>query len=53
MLNYLIKNETPYLGKLKLKLEKYPHYSGGDSGKLNNIHLKLGFTKLLRRLIHR
>jgi hypothetical protein len=53
MLNYFIKNETPYLGKLKLKLEKYPHYSGGDSGKLNKIHLNLGFTKLVSRMIPR
>lgn len=51
MLKYLIQNETPYLGKFKLKFEKYPHYTGGNSGKLNKIHIDLGFTKLVSRII--
>jgi hypothetical protein len=46
----LIKNETPYLGKIKLKFEKHPHYSGSESGILNKIHLNLGFTKLVSRM---
>jgi hypothetical protein len=51
ILNYLIKNETPYLGKIKLKIEKYPNYTGGSCGKLNKIHFDLGFTKIVSRLI--
>lgn len=44
----LIKNNTPYLGKIKLKFEKYPEYTG--SSILNKVHLNLGFTKLVSRL---
>lgn len=44
----LIKNNTPYLGKIKLKFEKYPEYSG--SSILNKVHLNLGFTKLVSRM---
>lgn len=44
----MIKNNTPYLGKLKLKFEKNPHYSG--SSRLNKVHLDLGFTKLTSRI---
>lgn len=47
----MIKNRTPYIGKIKLKFEKYPHYSGSKSGMLNKVHLDLGFTKLVSRLI--
>jgi len=46
-----IKNTTPYVGRLKLKFEKYPHYTGGGSGVLNKVHLDLGFTKLVSRMI--
>ena len=51
MLNSFIENETPYLGKILLRLEKYPHYSSGTDGKLNKIHLDLGFTKLVSRVL--
>jgi hypothetical protein len=44
----MIKNTTPYIGKIRLKFEKYPHYTGKD--KLNKIHLNLGFTKLVSRI---
>lgn len=44
----MIKNNTPYIGKIRLKFEKYPKYSGRD--KLNKIHLNLGFTKLVSRI---
>jgi hypothetical protein len=44
----MIKNTTPYLGKIRLKFEKFPHYSGKDI--LNKIHLDLGFTKLVSRI---
>lgn len=44
----LIKNQTPYLGKIRLKFERFPHYSGQT--KLNKIHLDLGFTKLVSRI---
>ena len=53
MIEKLIKNTTPYLGKLVLKFEKYPHYSGSKSGVLNKVHLNLGFTKLVSRMIPR
>jgi len=33
----MIKNTTPYIGKIRLKFEKYPEYTGKD--KLNKIHL--------------
>jgi len=44
----MIKNTTPYIGKLKLKFEKFPEYTG--KSKLNKIHLDLGFTKLVSRI---
>ena len=47
----MIKNETPYVGKIKLKFEKEPHYTGSNSGMLNKIHLNLGFTKLVSRVL--
>lgn len=47
----MIKNNTPYVGNIKLKFEKNPHYTGGGDGLLNKIHLNLGFTKLVSRMI--
>ena len=44
----MIKNTTPYIGKIRLKFEKYPEYTG--KSKLNKIHLDLGFTKLVSRM---
>lgn len=44
----MIKNTTPYIGKIRLKFEKYPEYIGND--KLNKVHLDLGFTKLVSRI---
>ena len=44
----MIKNTTPYIGKIKFKFEKYPEYTG--KSKLNKIHLNLGFTKLVSRI---
>ena len=44
----MIKNTTPYIGKIKLKFEKYPEYTG--KSKLNKIHINLGFTKLVSRI---
>lgn len=44
----MIKNRTPYLGKILLKFEKYPNYSGRSV--LNKVHLNLGFTKLVSRM---
>lgn len=46
----LIKNHTPYIGKLKLCFEKYPHYTQGNN-QLNKVHLNLGFTKLVSRIL--
>ena len=44
----MIKNTTPYIGKIKFKFEKYPEYTG--KSKLNKVHLNLGFTKLVSRI---
>ena len=47
----LIKNLTPYLGKTKLKFEKFPDYTGGSPYSLfNKVHLDLGFIKLVSRV---
>ncbi len=49
----LIKNVTPFLGKLRLTLEKDPHYtSNGSKGYhvLNKVHYNLGFTKIVSRM---
>jgi len=51
MIEKLVKNRTPYLGKMILKFEKHPHYSSSMDGRLNKVHLNLGFTKLVTRLI--
>lgn len=53
MIEKLIKNTTPYLGKLVLKFEKHPYYNSSQDGKLNKVHLNLGFTKLVSRMIPR
>lgn len=48
----LIKNQTPYKGRIYLKFEKMPYYvSGGGGGMLNKVHLNLGFTKLVSRMV--
>jgi len=47
-LQIMIKNTTPYIGKIRLKFEKHPGYTG--KSKLNKIHLDLGFTKLVSRI---
>ena len=44
----MIKNTTPYKGKIRLKFEKYPEYTGQSF--LNKTHLNLGFTKLVSRM---
>lgn len=46
----MIKNTTPYIGKIKLKFKKDPYYSYSYKSKLNKIHLNLGFTKLVSRV---
>lgn len=48
MLNKIIKNETPYIGRIFLDFEKYPEYTGKSF--LNKIHLDLGYTKLVSRI---
>jgi len=48
----IIKNQTPYKGRIFLKFEKHPHYtSGGKGGMLNKVHLDLGITKLVSRMV--
>jgi hypothetical protein len=51
MIEKIIENRTPYLGKMILKFEKNPYYSSSMDGKLNKVHLNLGFTKLVTRFI--
>ena len=48
ILNFFIKNRTPYVGNLKLKIEKYPHWTGQSL--LNKVHLNLGFTTISTRM---
>lgn len=47
----IIKNQTPYVGRIKLKFEKFPHYSSGEDGMLNKVHLNLGIIKFVSRMI--
>jgi hypothetical protein len=49
MIEKLVKNRTPYLGKMVLKFERHPYYTSGKDGKLNKVHLNLWFTKLVTR----
>lgn len=44
----MIINRTPYKGKIRIKFEKYPEYSGRDI--LNKIHFDLGFVKIVSRM---
>jgi hypothetical protein len=44
----MIKNNTPYLGKIFLTFEKFPEYTGKTV--LNKIHLDIGFTKIVSRI---
>lgn len=44
----MIKNRTPYIGKIKVGFERNPYWSG--SSKLNKVHLDLGFIKLVSRI---
>ena len=47
----MIKNQTPYVGKISFKFEKHPHYSSGEDGILNKVHMNFGFTKFVSRII--
>lgn len=47
----MIVNRTPYYGRLRFKFEKNPYYIGSGSSVLNKVHLNLGFTKLVSRMI--
>jgi len=49
----LIKNNTPYLGKMRVMFESNPYYTGADKrgfNMLNKVHYDFGFTKLISRL---
>jgi len=46
-----VKNDTPYLGRLVLRLERNSNYRSIKKGYLNKIHLKFLFFKLVTRLI--
>jgi hypothetical protein len=50
LINNMIENRTPYLGKMVLKFERHPYYTSSQDGKLNKVHLNLGFTKLVSRM---
>lgn len=49
--NILIKNTTPYKGKIKVKFEKSPYYTSSSKGNLNKVHMDFGFTKLVSRIV--
>ena len=50
IINFFIKNNSPYKGNVFLKFEKYPHYTTtGKDGDYNSTLLNLGFTKLVSR----
>jgi hypothetical protein len=51
ILERFIKNYTPYLGRLVLKIEKEPDYKSTKKGFLNKVHLDLKIFKLVTRLI--
>ena len=51
VIEWFVKNETPYLGKLVLKFEKNPDYNSISQGYLNKIHLSFFSWKLSSRLI--
>lgn len=44
----MIENRTPYVGEVKLRFQKSPHYVGKSL--FNKVHLDLGFTKLVSRV---
>ena len=44
----MIENRTPYVGEVKLRFQKSPHYVGKSL--FNKVHLNLGFTKLVSRV---
>lgn len=44
----IIKNHTPYLGKIKIGIEKNPYDTG--ISRVNKIHLNFGFFKLVSRI---
>lgn len=45
-----IKNHTVFNGRIVLKFQKHPYYSSSKS-ELNKVHLNLGFTKLVSRVM--
>ena len=49
-LNKIIENETPYIGNVVLKFEKYPNIKNKHEI-LNKIHFDFGFTKLVSKII--
>lgn len=51
IIEWFVKNDTPYLGRLVLRFEKNPDYKSIKRGFLNKIHLDLKFFKIVTRLI--
>ena len=46
-----VKNDTPYLGRLVLRIERNSNYKSTKKGFLNKIHIDFKFFKLVTRLI--
>ncbi len=51
IIEWFVKNDTPYEGRLILKFEKSPDYNSINKGYLNKIHLRFFSWKLSSRLI--
>jgi len=47
----MIKNNTPFLGKIRFKFEKNPNYTDTINGLLNKIHFSIGPIRFVSRLI--
>jgi len=51
IIEWFVKNDTPYLGRLVLRFEKNPLYKSLKKGFLNKIHLNFIFFKIVTRII--
>lgn len=51
IIEWLVKNDTPYEGRLIIKFEKNPFYKSLKKGFLNKIHFNLFFFKITTRIL--
>lgn len=51
IIEWFVKNDTPYLGKLVLRFEKNPNYKSTKKGFLNIVHFDFKIFKIVTRLI--